>query len=132
MDPNVQAIPPAPADPPPASIPSATPVTAAGDLPGHVRIESIDVLAEQKMMTIFSMLFGAGIVLMASKREQAGAVSMGSESSASMPSSRRRSPAAAHYRRMLALLVIGMVHAYALWYGDILVTYAMCGARPTR
>ena len=68
------------------------------------------VLADLKMMTIFGMLFGAGIVLMASSRERTG-----------------RSPAAAHYRRMPALLSFGLVHAYALWYGDILVTYALCG-----
>jgi uncharacterized protein len=32
-----------------------------------------------------------------------------------------------HYRRMLWLFVIGMVHAYFLWWGDILVTYALAG-----
>jgi uncharacterized protein len=66
-------------------------------------------LAQEKMMTIFSMLFGAGIVLMASSREAAG-----------------RRPAAAHYRRTAALLAFGLVHAYCLWYGDILVSYALC------
>ena len=68
------------------------------------------VFADQKMMTIFSMLFGAGIVLMAEGRERAG-----------------RSPAAAHYRRMAALIPFGLVHAYCLWAGDILFTYALCG-----
>jgi uncharacterized protein len=28
---------------------------------------------------------------------------------------------------MLALLVIGLLHAYLLWYGDMLVTFAICG-----
>ena len=68
------------------------------------------LLADQKMMTIFAMLFGAGIVLMSSARERSG-----------------RSPAAAHYRRMAVLMLIGLAHAYLLWYGDILVAYAMCG-----
>lgn len=68
------------------------------------------LLADQKMMTIFSMLFGAGIVLMSTGRERAGG-----------------SPAAAHYRRNAVLLVFGLAHAYLLWYGDILVTYALCG-----
>jgi uncharacterized protein len=67
-------------------------------------------LADQKLMTIFAMLFGAGIVLMAAGRERTG-----------------RSAAAAHYRRMAALLPFGLAHAYLLWYGDILVTYALCG-----
>jgi uncharacterized protein len=68
------------------------------------------VLFEGKGIAIFSMLFGAGIVLMSERREARG-----------------RSPAASHYRRMLALLAIGLVHAYAVWYGDILVSYALLG-----
>lgn len=68
------------------------------------------VLAEQKFMTIFSMLFGAGILLMAARVEEQGA-----------------RPRTLHYRRMTILLVIGLAHAYFIWYGDILVTYALCG-----
>src|SRR5687767_6329722 len=68
------------------------------------------LFADQKFMTIFSMLFGAGIVLMAEK-----AVSNG------------RRPASAHYRRMIVLLAVGVAHAYLLWYGDVLTTYAICG-----
>jgi uncharacterized protein len=64
----------------------------------------------QKFLPIFSMLFGAGIVLAAARREAAGL-----------------SAASLHYRRMLVLLLIGLAHAYLLWYGDILVTYALCG-----
>jgi uncharacterized protein len=33
----------------------------------------------------------------------------------------------AHYRRMIALLLMGTAHAYLLWYGDILFLYAICG-----
>lgn len=68
------------------------------------------VLADQKFMAIFSMLFGAGIVLMTRNREAAGA-----------------GAAAFHYRRMGALLLFGMLHAYLLWVGDILYTFAVCG-----
>ena len=67
------------------------------------------MLADQKFMTIFSMLFGAGIVLMAG-RAAATTVSRG-----------------VHYRRMGWLLVIGLLHAHLLWYGDILFLYAVCG-----
>jgi uncharacterized protein len=86
--------------------------TAYGDLSGaNFWVWALThTLADQKLMTIFSMLFGAGIVLMASARERTG-----------------RSPAAAHYRRMALLLLFGLAHAYLLWYGDILVTYALCG-----
>ncbi|MFG0292365.1 MAG: DUF418 domain-containing protein [Phycisphaerales bacterium JB050] len=67
---------------------------------------------EMKMMSIFSMLFGAGIVLFSQRIES------------------RRGPgraAGVHYRRMAWLLAIGMLHAYLIWYGDILVAYALVG-----
>jgi uncharacterized protein len=66
---------------------------------------------DQKFMTIFSMLFGAGIVVMTSRAAERGART-----------------AVLHYRRMLALLAFGMIHAYLIWDGDILVLYAVCGA----
>jgi uncharacterized protein len=65
---------------------------------------------EAKMMTIFSMLFGAGLVLM---NERAG--------------SRGASLRGVYYRRVLWLLVIGAIHAYLIWDGDILFLYAECG-----
>jgi uncharacterized protein len=68
------------------------------------------VLADQKFMTIFSMLFGSGIVLMTGRRDEAGL-----------------RPAGAHYRRMGALALFGLLHAYLAWYGDILFSYALCG-----
>lgn len=67
------------------------------------------LLFDQKFMTIFSMLFGAGIVIFCTRAADRG-----------------RSPAAMHYRRTFWLLVMGAAHAYLLWYGDILVLYAMC------
>lgn len=67
------------------------------------------LLADQKFLSIFSMLFGAGIVLLTSRREAAGL-----------------SAASLHYRRSFWLLVIGLAHGIFLWYGDILVTYALC------
>jgi uncharacterized protein len=68
------------------------------------------VLAFQKFLPIFAMLFGAGIVLAAERREASGL-----------------SAATLHYRRMAVLLLIGIVHAYLIWYGDILFAYAVCG-----
>jgi uncharacterized protein len=65
---------------------------------------------DQKFMTIFSWLFGAGVVLMTTRAAERGV-----------------KPAAFHYRRMLALLVFGLIHAYLIWDGDILVLYAICG-----
>ena len=65
---------------------------------------------EDKMMTIFSMLFGAGLVLMDQRAESRGAKIRG-----------------IYYRRVFWLLVIGLVHSYLIWMGDILVLYAECG-----
>ncbi|MCZ6835931.1 MAG: DUF418 domain-containing protein [Planctomycetota bacterium] len=68
------------------------------------------ILFDLKMMAIFSMLFGAGIVLMASRLKAKGQKSLG-----------------VHYRRMAWLLVIGLLHAHLIWNGDILVMYALIG-----
>jgi len=70
------------------------------------------LLAELKFITIFSMLFGAGVYWLA-------------ESLAQKPGP--LSPAKAHYRRMAILFLFGMAHAYLVWYGDILVSYALAG-----
>jgi uncharacterized protein len=63
-----------------------------------------------KMMGLFSMLFGASVLLYAAK--------------SSAPGGLVRS---LWFRRMFWLLVIGLVHAYLIWDGDILVPYALCG-----
>lgn len=65
---------------------------------------------DKKFITLFSMLFGAGIVLMTQRAQAAGNGAL-----------------ALHYRRMLWLLVIGLIHAYLIWYGDILTAYALIG-----
>lgn len=67
------------------------------------------MFADLKFMAIFSMLFGAGIVLLTERREAAGL-----------------SSAALHYTRNFWLLIFGLLHATLIWYGDILVTYALC------
>ncbi len=68
------------------------------------------VFFEQKFVTLFTFLFGAGIVLFMNSKE------------------RKHQPARRlHFKRTFWLLVIGLAHAYLLWYGDILVVYALCG-----
>jgi len=86
--------------------------TAWGDLTGvnlAVWLGS-HLLADLKFMAIFSMLFGAGIVLLTGRLEDRGVRPLG-----------------IHFRRMGWLLAFGIVHAYGLWTGDILVWYAMTG-----
>ena len=86
--------------------------TVYGDLNGANRWVWIlsHVFADQKFMTIFSLLFGAGIVLMSEKLDARGQRAWG-----------------LHYRRTFWLLLIGLAHAFLLSTGDILVAYAVCG-----
>ena len=68
------------------------------------------LLFDQKFMTIFSILFGAGIVLMSDRAEK-----------------RSRPFAAVFYRRSVWLAALGAAHAYLIWFGDILFSYALVG-----
>ena len=69
---------------------------------------SIELFAEGAMRCLFSVLFGAGVVLFTTGRSKAGSL---------------------HYKRTFWLLMFGLLDAYILlWNGDILVTYALCGA----
>jgi uncharacterized protein len=68
------------------------------------------VFFDLKMMGLFSMLFGASVLLYAAKGTESG-----------------KPPRGLWFRRMFWLLVIGLVHAYLIWDGDILVPYAFCG-----
>ncbi len=69
------------------------------------------VLADGKMRGLFTMMFGASTVLIAERAAASG-----------------ENPAKVHYARMITLFVIGMIHAYLIWSGDILVLYSVCGA----
>ena len=68
------------------------------------------VFANTKFMAIFTVLFGAGLAMMAAKAKAA-----------------HRSTSGIQYRRLAWLLVIGLLHAYFLFYGDVLVSYALLG-----
>jgi uncharacterized protein len=85
--------------------------TAYGDLTGLNKWVWIlsHLMANEKFMTLFSMLFGAGILLFIEKVR-----------------SKDRKPGPLHYRRNFWLLLFGLAHAYLIWYGDILVAYSLC------
>ncbi len=68
------------------------------------------LFADEKFMAIFSMLFGAGIVLLTLRIEARG-----------------KKPAAIFIRRSAWLMLFGLMHAFLLWSGDILFTYGICG-----
>jgi uncharacterized protein len=69
------------------------------------------VLVDGKMRALFTLMFGASLLLIADAAE-----------------GRSPGPAGTHYRRMFWLLVFGMLHAWLIWFGDILVTYALAGS----
>ena len=68
------------------------------------------IFADTRFMSIFSILFGAGVVLFSQRIEAKG-----------------KRVNILHYKRMFWLLIFGLIHAYFIWAGDILVTYAICG-----
>jgi len=72
-----------------------------------------NLLFEGTMRSIFSMLFGAGVILFTARKEEEGA---GLEL------------ANAWYRRTIWLIVFGLIHAYLLvWPGEILYHYGIVG-----
>jgi len=67
------------------------------------------LFADGKFITIFAMLLGVSIVMLAEASERSAAWR-------------------AHMRRMAVLLVLGLAHAYLLWFGDMLVPLALSGS----
>ena len=68
------------------------------------------VLIDGKMRTLFSMLFGASMLLVVERAEASG-----------------RSGWWTHFRRMIVLFGFGLAHYYLIWFGDILTLYAVSG-----
>lgn len=68
------------------------------------------ILAEGKMRALFSMLFGAGVILLTKRAEERGAGARVAD---------------IYLRRNMWLVVFGIVHAYLIWEGDILFFYGV-------
>ena len=69
------------------------------------------VLVDGKMRGLFSLLFGASLMLVAEGAEAKG-----------------ESAARVHVRRMAWLALFGLAHLYLIWFGDILLLYAAVGS----
>jgi uncharacterized protein len=69
------------------------------------------IFFEDKMRALFSMLFGAGVVLLTQRADERGGL-------------RARG---IYYRRTLWLVVFGLLHDYFIWIGDILYLYGVVG-----
>lgn len=70
----------------------------------------IDIFAQSSFYPLFAFLFGFGAAILAKNTTERGN----------------------HFpllfiRRLILLLVIGAMHAFLIWHGDILITYALCG-----
>ena len=70
----------------------------------------IDIFVQGSFYPLFSMLFGYGLALQLLRAEQKG-----------------QAFAPLAVRRLSVLLVFGIIHAFFIWYGDILITYAVTG-----
>ena len=68
----------------------------------------IDLFFLGKFYTIFSFLFGLGFVIFYERAK-----------------ARASKPVLLFYKRIFILLIIGLLHAFFIWYGDILVSYAL-------
>jgi uncharacterized protein len=69
------------------------------------------IFVDGKFRNIFSLLFGAGMLLVLRRAEAAG-----------------QDEGNVHMRRMAVLAGFGLAHFYLLWSGDILFHYAVVGA----
>jgi len=69
----------------------------------------IYLFGEGKMRGIFSLVFGASVMLLLSRGEAKGG---------------GLAPADIYFRRTLWLMLFGMIHGYLIWWGDILFPYA--------
>lgn len=70
----------------------------------------IDIFIQTSFYPLFAMLFGYGLAMQYMRAEAKGRPFM---------------PLA--IKRLVILLLFGIVHAFLIWYGDILITYAIMG-----
>jgi uncharacterized protein len=69
------------------------------------------VFVDGKMRGLFSLLFGASMMLVIERAE-----------------AKQQSAARTHYARMFWLALFGLAHLYFIWFGDILFLYAAIGS----
>ena len=77
---------------------------------GGAVLFGVDWLVEGKFYSVFSILFGIGFALQASRAKTRG-----------------HDVGPFFHRRMAVLVLIGLTHMYALWAGDILLLYGAMG-----
>jgi uncharacterized protein len=68
------------------------------------------IFVDGRFRALFSILFGASLTLVVTRAVNGG-----------------KKGWRVHYPRMIVLLLFGCIHYYLLWWGDILVNYALVG-----
>ncbi|WP_391120452.1 DUF418 domain-containing protein [Psychrobacillus sp. L3] len=76
----------------------------------HETFMLIDIFIQGSVYPLFAMLFGYGLSMQFMKTKERGT-----------------SFAKLAVRRLSVLLLIGCIHAFLIWSGDILITYALAG-----
>lgn len=91
----------------------SNPLRGGGTDPLNIgTLVAVYIVGEGKMRAIFSMMFGAGCLLLLDRGiRRGGGIEV----------------ADTYFRRTFWLMLFGMVHAYFIWWGDILYPYALMG-----
>lgn len=76
----------------------------------YAAYKGIDLFVQGSVYPLFSMLFGYGLAMQFMKTQEKGT-----------------SFTKLAVRRLSVLLLIGCIHAFLIWSGDILITYALAG-----
>lgn len=71
----------------------------------------VDIFFQASFYSLFSFLFGFGMYIIYENLKE----------------KQVESPQAWMVRRLVILLIIGALHAFLIWHGDILITYALIG-----
>src|SRR5690625_3461043 len=76
----------------------------------QLTVTFLDIFVQMKFITLFSFLFGFGMIIMMERTEAKGEKVL-----------------PVLFRRLLALFTFGMIHAFLIWDGDVLTDYAILG-----
>ncbi len=88
-----------------------SPKAYGGETPSDIAAWALGfMLFDGKMRGLFSILFGASLLLIVDRAEASG-----------------QNPGSVHYRRMAWLAIFGLCHYFFIWWGDILFLYAAVG-----
>jgi len=76
----------------------------------QLTVKLLHIFVQTKFIYMFSFLFGFGMIIMMERAE-----------------AKSQKFAPIYIRRLFALLIFGMIHAFFIWDGDVLTDYAILG-----